>query len=520
LALDQRSRRTGKTYDMGSISLRNAGLVATDTLFSNLNIVIGDGDRVGLVAGNGNGKTTLLRAMAGLGELTAGEIVRSRGLQVGYVEQDMPANTFDLTLYQAILAALPSADRDSDSWRVDVVLDEFDTPDAMRHRLIRELSGGWQRIGLIARCWVLQPDALLLDEPTNHLDLGKLIQLENWINQVARNLPVVIASHDRQFLDATTNRTLFLRPGESHYFALPYTKAREALTEVDAAAAAKQEKDFKEVGRLRKQAAKLTNIGINSGSDLLVVKSKQLRDRAEKLESTALSLHKERSGEIKLSNSGTHARVLVAIENRDVTTPGATKLFRIDKLHIFQGDRLVILGRNGTGKSQFMGLIHRAMLGTAEEGIRISPSVVPGYVDQTMSQLPVKGSPIEFIMSRFDQGDQRSLSLLAAAGFPPEKQDRPIAQLSFGQRARLGLLALRLSQPNFYLLDEPTNHVDIAGQEKLEAEILAHEATCILVSHDRSFVRGLGSRFFVIDAKRLKEVDGPEPFFAAMAAEG
>jgi ATPase subunit of ABC transporter with duplicated ATPase domains len=270
---------------------------------------------------------------------------------------------------------------------------------------------------------------------------------------------------------------------------------------------------------LRKQAAKLTNIGINSGSDLLVVKSKQLRDRAEKLESSALSLHKERSGEIKLSNSGTHARVLVAIENRDVTTPDGTKLFRIDKLHIFQGDRLVILGRNGTGKSQFMGLIHRAMLGQAEEGIRISPSVVPGYVDQTMSQLPVKGSPIEFITSRFDQGDQRSLSLLAAAGFPPEKQDRPIAQLSFGQRARLGLLALRLSQPNFYLLDEPTNHVDIAGQEKLEEEILAHEATCILVSHDRSFVRALGSRFFVIENRRLKPIDSPEPFFAQMAAE-
>ena len=281
---------------MGSISLRNAGLVATDTLFSNLNIVVADGDRVGLVAGNGNGKTTLLRAMAGLGELTSGEIVRSRGLQVGYVEQDMPADTFDLTLYQAIQQALPPADRDTDSWRVDVVLDEFETPDAMRHRLIRELSGGWQRIGLIARTWVNQPDALLLDEPTNHLDLGKLIQLENWINLAARNLPVIIASHDRQFLEATTNRTLFLRPDVSHYFALPYSKARAALEEVDAAAEAKREKDFKEVGRLRKQAAKLTNIGINSGSDLLVVKSKQLRDRAEKLETSVLSLHKERSG--------------------------------------------------------------------------------------------------------------------------------------------------------------------------------------------------------------------------------
>ena len=220
---------------MGSISLRNAGLVATDTLFSNLSFVIGEGDRVALVAGNGRGKTTLLRAMAGQGELTRGDIIRSRGLQVGYVEQDMPTASLELTLHDAVLEALPAADRETDSWRVDVVLDEFQTPEAMRHRKLTELSGGWQRIALIARCWVGQPDALLLDEPTNHLDLGKLVQLETWINEAARNIPVVIASHDRQFLDATTNRTLFLRPDQSHYFALPYSKARIALAEADEA---------------------------------------------------------------------------------------------------------------------------------------------------------------------------------------------------------------------------------------------------------------------------------------------
>ncbi|MET3925288.1 ATP-binding cassette domain-containing protein [Devosia sp. 2618] len=504
---------------MGSISLRNAGLVATETLFSNLNFVISDGDRVGLVAGNGRGKTTLLRALAGQGELTSGEIVRSRGLTVGYVEQDMPEKSMALTLYDAVLEALPPADRDTDSWRVDVVLDEFETPDTMRNRKLTELSGGWQRIALIARCWVLQPDALLLDEPTNHLDLGKLFQLENWINQAARNIPVIIASHDRQFLDATTNRTLFLRPDASHYYALPYSKARIALAEADEAAEAKRERDLKEVSRLRKQAAKLTNIGINSGSDLLVVKSKYLRERAAKIENAVLSLHKERSGDIKLGNSGAQAKVLLAIENVDVTTPVGDKLFRVEKLHVFQGDRLVILGRNGTGKSQFIGLVHRAMKGTETPGIRVSPQVVPGYVDQAMSFLPARESPLGFIAGRFNQGDQRSISLLAAAGFAIEKQDRPISELSFGQRARLGLLAIRLLEPNFYLLDEPTNHVDIPGQERLEDEILTHGATCILVSHDRSFVRGLGSRFFLIEGKKLKEVDSPEPHFAALAME-
>ena len=505
---------------MGSISLRNAGLVAMDTLFSDLNFVIGDGDRVGLVAGNGRGKTSLLRAMAGLGELTSGEIVRSRGLRVGYVEQDMPPDQMGLTLREAVLAALPEADRDYDSWRVEVVLDEFAAAEAMRNRRLTELSGGWQRIALIARCWVLEPDALLLDEPTNHLDLGKLFQLERWINEAARAIPVVIASHDRDFLDATTNRTLVLRPEASHYFALPYSQARAALEELDEAAGAKRDKDLKEVGRLRRQAAKLTNVGINSGSDLLVVKSKQLRDRAAKIETAAVALHKERSGDIKLGNSGAQAKVMLALENCAVTTPSGELLFRIDKLHLFQGDRLVVLGRNGAGKSQLMGMLHRAVSGVEVPGVRVSPQVVAGYVDQAMSFLPEKGSPLGFITSQFNEGDQRSKSLLAGAGFALEKQDRPITELSFGQRARLGLLALRLQQPNFYLLDEPTNHVDIAGQERLEAEILEHEATCVLVSHDRRFVRGLGQRFFEIQRRRLVEVEGPEAFFAAAAEAG
>jgi ATPase subunit of ABC transporter with duplicated ATPase domains len=99
-----------------------------------------------------------------------------------------------------------------------------------------------------------------------------------------------------------------------------------------------------------------------------------------------------------------------------------------------------------------------------------------------------------------------------------EKQSKPIGQLSFGQRARLGLLALRLTEPNFYLMDEPTNHVDIPGREALEGEILEHDATGVLVSHDRSFVRHVGNRYLLIAGRRLREVDGPEDFFAEMAA--
>ena len=502
---------------MGSISLNSLSFTVTTPLFEALSLVVGDADRVGLVAGNGMGKTTLLRAIAGEIEPTAGAITRSRGLRLGYVEQDVPQSLHRLTLREAIVEALPSDSRDSDSWRAEVVLDEFETPEEMRDRPVSQLSGGWQRLMLIARIWVNEPDALLLDEPTNHLDLGKIFMLERWLNANTRNMPVIIASHDRGFLDATTNRTLFLRPGVSHYFSLPYTRARAALAEADEAAARQHEIELKDAAQLRRQAAKLTNIGINSGSDLLTLKAKYLKERAAKIEASATQVHQERAGDIRLGNSGTHAKVLLALENLTVSTPDGTLLFKIPKLHLFQGDRMVLLGRNGAGKSQFMKLITRAMTGTEIDGVRVAASLKLGATDQEMSQLPVSGTPFDFVAS-FGEGDQRSKSLLAGAGFPIEKQGRPITQLSFGQRARLSLLALRLSAPNFYLLDEPTNHVDITGQERLEAEILEHEATTILVSHDRSLVRNIGTRFFEIVRGKLVEVDSPEPFFLSQSA--
>lgn len=131
--------------------------------------------------------------------------------------------------------------------------------------------------------------------------------------------------------------------------------------------------------------------------------------------------------------------------------------------------------------------------------------MVLGYVDQQMSQLPGGATPHGFIAGTFGLGDQRSVSLLAGAGFDVQAQGRRIALLSPGQKARLGLLALRLAEPNFYLMDEPTNHVDVPGQERLEAEIIAHGATCVLVSHDRAFVAAMATRVWVVAGGRVQE---------------
>ena len=502
---------------MTLINLRNFGLTLGAPLFSNLNLTVDAGDRFGIVAANGRGKTTLLNCIAGRLEPTTGDITRARGLRVGYVEQNVPAELVDVPFYDAVLRALPAEQAASESWRVDVTLDSFDVPAAMRERALSQLSGGWQRLAMLARVWVTEPDVLLLDEPTNHLDLAKIALLEDWLNALPRDVPVLIASHDRAFLDVVTNRTLFLRQEQSPSYQLPYSRARAALDEADASEERRFQKDMKTAQQLRKQAAKLYNLGVNSGSDLLTVKTKQLKARAERLEEVARPGYQERSaGAIKLANRGTQAKILVTLDDASVETPDGTLLFKTGKRWICQGDRIVLLGANGAGKTRLVEMIRKAIGDPANAGaVKPTPSLVLGYSDQALSNLGQDDTPLGVITRLFELGEQRARTLLAGAGMGIDMQGRAIGRLSGGQKARLAMLVLRLTNPNFYLLDEPTNHLDIDGQEALEGELTANEASCLLVSHDRSFVRNIGNRFWLIDRKRLIEVEDPEAFFEA-----
>ncbi len=502
---------------MTVLSLKDAAFVAHTPLFKNLTLSISPGDRVGLVAQNGAGKSTLLRCLAGEIEVTHGDIVRSRGTAVGYVPQDVGPDLLHHTFHEAVLAALSEDMRGSDGWRVDMVLASLDAPQTMHGLPVSALSGGWQRLMLLARAWVNDPDVLLLDEPTNYLELEKILLLETWLASWAGDTPMVIASHDRSFLDAVTNRTLFLRPDKSRLYSLPYSRARDELAHMDAADAAEQDRDLKEAQRLRRQSAKLKNIGVNSGSDLLLKKQKTLRERAEKIEDAVTALHSEQAGQIRLSNRGTHAKVLVRIEKLTVATPEGRVLFKVPELNVCKGDRIILLGRNGTGKSTLVRLLRDALEGSGDvPGIRTTPSLVMGYMDQALSDVPEDRAPFEFVAGR-GLNDARCRSSLAAAGIPYDIQSRRIADLSFGQKSRLALLALRFAEPNFYLLDEPTNHVDIAGQDALADEIRDLGACCVLVSHDRAFVRDVGTRFFVVEGGMLCEHESAEPYFASLS---
>ena len=505
---------------MTLINLRNLGVTLGTPLFANLNLTIDKGDRIGLVAANGRGKSTLLSTIAGDTEATTGDITTARGLRIGFVAQYVPEDLLDLTLYDTVLSALVPETAEMESWRVDIVLDDLKVPPDLWQTPLSALSGGWQRVTLLARAWVTEPDVLLLDEPTNHLDLGRIGILQDWITTVARATPLMVISHDRAFLDEVTNRTLFLRAEKSHVFALPYTQARDALDELDIAAARQFENEVAKANQLRRQAAKLKNIGINSGSDLLLKKNKQLKDRADAIVSAARPAHQDKSaGQIRLTNSGAHAKALVSFEPTEISIPDGPMLYSMQASWISPGDRVVVLGANGAGKTRLLTQVISALT-SDHPTIRFAPSATTGVSDQALSQLDAFKTPLQAVTSSSDIGDQNAHAQLANAGILFGMQEKPISALSGGQRSRLAMLLLRLAHPNFYILDEPTNHLDIEGQEALEHELLAHDTTALLVSHDRTFVRTVGTRFWQIIRKRLVEVDSPEPFFAEQMAGG
>lgn len=497
---------------MSLLSLKAAGITLGAPLFSQLDLTLHPGDRLGVVAPNGRGKSTLLQAIAGRVELTSGDITRRRGLVTGLLPQDMPSDLATLTPRDAVRAAVD----EGEDWRAEIALDDLEIPQDLRDRRMADLSGGWQRLVLLARVWVMEPDLLLMDEPTNHLDLSRIGLLQRWIAALPRATAVLVISHDRAFLDDICTRTLFLRDRQSQSFALPYSGALAALDEADAATGRQHDLDLRAARQLRRQAAKLKNIGINSGSDLLVTKTKQLTERAAKIEAAATPAFKERSaGDIRLDTSEARARALISIAPCTVTASDGRMLFRCPQLWIGPGDRVVLLGANGAGKSRFVALVEAALQGR-DGPVRAAPTVVAGIADQALTSLDPKATPHGLVTSRFDLGDQPARTALAGAGISLSQQSLEIRALSGGQRARLQLLVLRLTRPNFFLLDEPTNHLDIDGQEKLEHELTTKSAATLLVTHDRSLIRSVGTRFWSINKGQLTEVDSPEPFIDRM----
>ncbi len=422
--------------------------------------------------------------------------------------QDVPQELAERPVRDVLHASLARVGLDEEYWRIDVLMDEIGVEAEILDRAFGTLSGGWQRLLLIAAAARLEePDILVLDEPTNHLDLANINTLERWLT-VEFAVPMLIVSHDREFLNRVTERTLFLRSDGMHAFKTRFSQAREELLSRDASAAQRARLEDKEIRRLEQAAARYR---------VWAVKNPDLNKRKNAVETRIARIEKERR--LELADGDIDAKVALRIAGLDVTAPGSgRRLIVIDRLAIAAGDRIALLGANGAGKSTLLSALAGAFDPELEHydslsPVRFNPACRLVYFDQSMRDLPLDTSILDYIAEAPGVGEKDAIRYLAPAGFPFAKVDEPIGVLSHGERARLVFLKMKLLRPNMYLLDEPTNHLDIEGQEDLEEQLEQSDVSCLFVSHDRYFTRTVANRFLEIRKGRLVEIDDAESFF-------
>jgi ATPase subunit of ABC transporter with duplicated ATPase domains len=486
-------------------------------VFENVSFLLDDA-RTALVGENGAGKSTLLKCLGGLLELNGGQVIRSRGLRVGTLPQDVPDGLAGRPVRDVLGDALARGGIGDELWRIDVLVDEIGVAPDILDRPFGALSGGWQRLLLIAGAARLEePDMLILDEPTNHLDLANINTLERWLLTDFK-VPMLIVSHDRAFLDRVTERTLFLRADGVHAFKTRFSAAREELLRRDATAAARASLEQKEIERLEAAAARYKVWAVKN-PDLNRRKS-AIETRIARIETERTRPYAARERKLELAEGDIEAKVALRLSGLDVKTPEGRKLIGIDRLAIAAGERVAILGTNGAGKSTLLSALAAAYDPAREhyDGIspvRFNPACRLVYFDQTMRDLPIRTRILDYVVDAEGVTEKDAIRQLAGAGFGFARIAEPIAVLSHGERARLVFLKMKLLRPNLYLLDEPTNHLDIEGQEDLEEQLEKSDVSCLFVSHDRFFTRTVATRFLEIRKGRLVEIDDPEPFFEA-----
>ena len=493
----------------------------TRKIFSGVSFLL-DGARTALVGENGAGKSTLLNCLSGELELNSGKVVRSRGLHVAALAQEAPEGLATLTVRQVLDRSLERVGAGGEDWRIDMLLGEIGISDAVANAPFGALSGGWQRLILIAGAARLEePDVLILDEPTNHLDIGHINTLEQWLADDFR-LPMLIVSHDRAFLNRVTTRTLFLREDGIHAFKAPFALAREQLLRRDAAAGVRRRIEENEIKRLEKVAARYHVWGMKN--DKFHRRKRAVETRIDHIREARTEVYVARERRLELGESEIEAKIALRVEDLELKTPdGARKLLDIGRLSVAAGDKIALLGVNGAGKSTLLQAFARAWDDRAAHydgraKIRFNPASRLVYFDQTMRDLPVTSSVIDFITEVDGVSEREATRALARAGFAFMRVRDSIGLLSHGERSRLIFLKMRLSSPNFYLLDEPTSHLDIEGQEDLEAQLEETDVACIFVSHDRFFTRTAATRFLEFRRGRLIEIEEPDSFFDSQVA--
>ncbi|MEX5389370.1 ABC-F family ATP-binding cassette domain-containing protein [Enterobacter cloacae] len=485
---------------------------AFGTLFDSLSFTLKKGDRIGLLGDNGCGKSTLLKVLDGTDSPAAGSVALAGHCLMARVEQHLPVAIYPLTMLDAVLAQLPTTERESLRWKAETLLAGMGfTPQDMA-LTSATLSGGQHTRLLLARALIGEPDLLLLDEPSNHLDLPTMLWLEQFLQNWSGSF--VLVSHDRQLLDAVTNGSWILRDKMLHYFALPCTAARQALVAKDESDALRHKAEQKEIDRVTASARRLATWGKVYDNEDLARKAKQMEKQVERLKECQTELTAGSPWTLTLRGDALRADRLLEMENLGVPpAPGLPDLFHVDIARLKSGDRVAIVGRNGCGKSSLMKLIWRHFSGEpSEAGLKLHPRVSPGYYDQTLNQLPDEATIFDALEPFAPAPQDRKMALISA-GFPWARHGQKVSTLSGGERSRLLFVGLTLARYSLLMLDEPTNHLDMEGKEALATTLQQFDGGVLLVSHDRQLIAQSCNRFWLIEDGLLSEWHDAEAVF-------
>lgn len=489
-------------------------------LFESLSFSIESGDRIGLVGHNGCGKSTLLKLLLGELTLDSGQLHRQRGLKIGLVEQFLAPELEMISAYQAVLDTMPIEEQVIRGYQVDTLLQQLGFDDAILQRPLSTLSGGQKNLVLFARAVIQEPELLLLDEPGNHMDGKAMYFLKRYLS-----LPDVpsflMISHDRDLLDSVTQRTLWLRDERCYAFHLPYSQAKDALADQDEAARKTREAEEKEIDKLKSSAKRLATWGQVYDNEDLARKAKSMEKRIDKLEINKTFVTQGSGLSLKVDSEFLKTKQVFIFENETIASPDGRPLFRTADLNLRPGDRVALLGMNGSGKSsciEHLMAVYQREIGE-QSATRFNPNVRIGYFDQELEQFNVELGIADWVRQNCSASQEEIRRILIQWGFPYIDHGRRVNVLSGGERARILLLTFMLDQPNLLIMDEPTNHIDLQGKEELESDLTQEGVSLLFTSHDQRFIQNIATRFWWIHDGQLVELHDSDVYFASQGSE-
>ena len=508
----------------------------TDIILKDISFAVNDGDRVGIIGVNGAGKTSLFKIITGEYSPDSGAVYIQKGHTVGVLEQnaklsslpgDMSCIEYMYTAYPTLLslekeisiteAALAKATGD-EIMQLTARLNDQNTrfaaegglefrsrcrgmllrlgfDEELITRQIRTLSGGQYTRLALARLLATEPDILMLDEPTNHLDIDALAWLESFLSTYKKT--VLIISHDRYFLDRTTNKTLWLRYGKARLYNGSYSRCKEQSEAEAASLEHRYKEQQKEIARIKANIEFQRRCNQEHNYVTIRAKEKQLA----RMELVELAPKDEKNIRLRFASEEESTGNVIEAKDVDFSYGDKTLIQNLSFL-IRRGERVMFLGANGTGKSTLMRLIN-SMLVPTRGRITLGYNIKIGYYDQENRGLHDTNTVFGELRAEYpDKTDLELRSTLALFLFDADDIQRGVSTLSGGERARLTLAKLILKKVNLLIMDEPTNHLDIGSCEALENALLAFEGTIVAVSHDRYFINRIATRIIELAPER------------------